>query len=112
MTTEGKQATKQPKFQAKLALEWNLPAMRELTLIGQANYMSEQYIDAQNTQSLSAQTIFDLGARYNSTIADTNVVWRLNVNNVTDEDYWTSTHYATLALGAPRTVMLSATADF
>ncbi|WP_182026292.1 TonB-dependent receptor [Vibrio rotiferianus] len=112
VTTEGKQATKQPKFQAKLALEWNLPAMRDLTLIGQANYMSEQYIDAQNTQSLSAQTIFDLGARYNSTIAETNVVWRLNVNNVTDEDYWTSTHYATLALGAPRTVMLSATADF
>lgn len=109
---EGKQATKQPKFQAKLGLEWNLPAMRELTLIGQANYMSEQYIDPQNTQSLSAQTIFDLGARYNSTIADTNVVWRLNVNNLTDEDYWTSTHYATLALGAPRTVMLSATADF
>lgn len=112
VTTEGKQATKLPDLQAKLALEWNLPVMRQLTLIGQANYMSEQYIDAQNTQSLSAQTIFDLGARYNSTIANQSVIWRLAVNNVTDEAYWTTTHYASLALGAPRTVMLSATADF
>nr|WP_319556620.1 TonB-dependent receptor [uncultured Vibrio sp.] len=112
VTEEGKKATKLPDLQAKLALEWNLPAMRELTLIGQANYMSEQFIDAQNTQSLSAQTIFDLGARYNSRIADTSVIWRLTVNNVLDEDYWTTTHYADLALGAPRTVMLSATADF
>ncbi len=111
-TEEGKKATKLPDLQAKLTLEWNLPAMRDLTLIGQANYMSEQYIDAQNTQSLSAQTIFDLGARYNSKIADTSVIWRVSVNNVLDEDYWTTTHYADLALGAPRTVMLSATADF
>ncbi|MDF5491026.1 TonB-dependent receptor, partial [Vibrio parahaemolyticus] len=112
VTEEGKQATKLPDLQAKLALEWNLPAMRDLTLIGQANYMSEQYIDAQNTQALPAQTILDLGARYNSNIAETSVVWRLSVNNVLDEDYWTTTHYADLALGAPRTVMLSATADF
>ncbi|ELA7356240.1 TonB-dependent receptor [Vibrio alginolyticus] len=112
VTEEGKQATKLPDLQAKLALEWNLPAMRDLTLIGQANYMSEQYIDAQNTQTLPAQTILDLGARYNSKIAETSVVWRLSVNNVLDEDYWTTTHYADLALGAPRTVMLSATADF
>ncbi len=112
VTEEGKQATKLPDLQAKLALEWNLPAMRDLTLIGQANYMSEQYIDAQNTQALPAQTILDLGARYNSKIAETSVVWRLSVNNVLDEDYWTTTHYADLALGASRTVMLSATADF
>ncbi|MYM58162.1 TonB-dependent siderophore receptor [Vibrio sp. OCN044] len=110
--TQGKQAPKVPKVQAKLSLEWNLPTMRELTLIGQAQYMSKQYINEQNTLSVSGETIFDLGARYQSKIAEKNVTWRLAVNNVTDEDYWTTTHYADLALGAPRTVMLSASVDF
>ncbi|MFY2509047.1 TonB-dependent receptor [Vibrio pectenicida] len=111
-TIQGKQATKMPKVQAKLAVEWNIPAMRELTLIGQTKYMSKQYINSQNTLSVSGQTIFDLGARYQSKIAEQDVTWRLAVNNVTDEAYWTTTHYASLALGAPRTVMLSASVDF
>lgn len=109
---EGKKATSVPEFQAKLALEWNVPVLRELTLIGQTNYMSKQYIDKNNERSLPGQTIFDVGARYESAIADQKVTWRLAVKNVANKAYWTSTHYTQMGLGAPRTVMLSATVDF
>lgn len=81
-------------------------------MIGQTNYMSKQYIDKNNARSLPGQTIFDVGARYESAIADQKVTWRLAVKNVANKAYWTSTHYTQMGLGAPRTVMLSATVDF
>ncbi|TCK09276.1 TonB-dependent receptor [Marinobacterium mangrovicola] len=109
---QGNQASGVPEFIGKLGAEWDTPMITGLTLTGNATSVSEQYIDADNEISLPGHTIFDVGARYETRLADQSVTWRLNVKNLTDKAYWAMPHYSSLGLGAPRTVMLSATMDF
>ncbi|MGO3356046.1 MAG: TonB-dependent receptor [Oceanisphaera sp.] len=109
---QGKQATGIPKLQAKLGAEWDLPFVQGLTLTGNASAVSQQYLNEDNSLSLSGRTLYDLGARYNTKMSGYPVTWRLNIENLTNKAYWAKPHYTTLALGAPRTVMLSATVGF
>lgn len=60
----GMQATGVPKFQAKLGVEWDVPAVQGLTLTGNATAVSKQYISADNTLSVPGRVTYDLGARY------------------------------------------------
>lgn len=103
-----------PRFQANLGAEWDLPALPGLTLTSMLVYNSTQYVDQANTQELPAWTRVDLGARYRTKISGTPTVFRLNVYNVFNKNYWTgpAADYGSLYLGAPRTVMLSASFDF
>lgn len=109
---QGKQATGIPKLQAKLGAEWDLPFVQGLTLTGNASAISRQYLNEDNSLSLSGRTLYDLGARYSTKMSGYPVTWRLNIENLTNKAYWAKPHYTTLALGAPRTVMLSATVGF
>ncbi len=106
---QGNQAPGIPKLQAKLGIEWDVPSLAGLSLSGNANAMSKQYIANDNDLSLAGHTIYDIGARYESQVLDQSLTWRVKVKNVTNKAYWTSAHYTSLGLGAPRTVMLSAT---
>ncbi len=57
-----------------------------------------------------------MGARYLTQIADRDVTLRARLDNVTDKNYWASAGGASgagyLVLGAPRTVVVSASVDF
>ncbi|MBV7486413.1 TonB-dependent receptor [Bordetella sp. BOR01] len=103
-----------PRFQANLGAEWDLPALPGLTLTSMLVYNGSQYLDQANTQKLPDWTRLDLGARYHTKIAGTPTVFRLNVFNVFNKNYWTgpATDYGSMYLGAPRTAMLSVTFDF
>jgi iron complex outermembrane receptor protein len=84
-----------------------------LTLTGRVIYTSSQYYDQANTQKLPDWTRFDLGARY--TFERENgkpVTIRADVLNVAGKDYWAQASNYGLALGTPRTFLLSATFDF
>lgn len=109
---QGKQATGLPKWQAKLGAEWDLEAVQGLTLTGNLTSISKQYLSADNTLSVPGYTLVDLGARYRTQLGERSLTWRLSVNNLTNKTYWAKPHYSTLGLGAPRTVMLSATMGF
>lgn len=109
---QGRQATGVPRWQAKLGAEWDVPALRGLTLTANAAVASRQYLSADNTLSVPGRTVFDVGARYAMNVSGRPLTVRLAVNNVTNKAYWAKPHYTSLALGAPRTFYLSATMDF
>lgn len=109
---EGKQATGLPKWQSKLGAEWDLPALRGLTLTANATAASRQYLNADNSLSVPGRTVFDLGARYAIKVSGRPLTLRAAVTNAANKSYWAKPHYSSLALGAPRTFYLSATMDF
>lgn len=111
--TQGNRAVGVPRMQGSINAEWDLPAMRNLTLIGTLFYTGSQFVDQTNDREISSSTIVDLGARYRSVIGGKRVVWRASLRNATGKDYWAgASTWGTLILGAPRTFLLSATVDF
>jgi iron complex outermembrane receptor protein len=110
----GNRANNVPRVQTNIGAEWDLPPVPGLTLTSMLVYNSTQYRDQANTQQLPSWTRVDLGARYATKISGTPTVFRLNVFNVFNKDYWTgsATSYGAMYMGAPRTVMLSASFDF
>jgi len=109
---EGKQATGLPKWQAKLGAEWDTPMVPGMTLMANATVASRQYLNSNNSLSIPGRTVFDVGARYVTKVSGRPLTLRAAVNNVTNKAYWAKPHFTSLGLGAPRTVMLSATMDF
>lgn len=109
---QGKTATGVAKTQAKLGVEWDTPMLEGLTLTANATAVSKQYISADNAISVGGHTLFDIGSRYKTQIANHPISIRGTVNNVTNKAYWGMPQLTSLTLGAPRTFMLSASVDF
>lgn len=113
---DGKDAIGVPEFQANLNLEWDVPAVSGLTVEGRIVHTGSQAVNAANTVSLESFTRLDLGARYSFEAAGKAVTLRARVENLADSDDWVSVggfpgaNY--LVLGAPRTVLVSASVDF
>ena len=84
-----------------------------LTLTAGARYIGKRPLDEANNWSVSAVTLFDAGARYDTELQGYRTVFRLNVDNLADKAYWvTIPTYSYLQQGAPRTVKLSMQLDF
>ena len=109
---QGNQVSGIPKWQSKIGVEWDLSFVQNLTLTANANSVSKQYLGSDNSQSLSAHTILNLGARYTTSVNNTPLTIRANIKNLANKVYWATAHYNSLALGDPRTLMVSATIDF
>lgn len=103
-----------PEAQANLSVEWDTPFVEGLTLVGDVIHTGSMFVDAANTQSIPGWTRIDIGARYSTEIADRPVTFRATVLNLLDDEYWSgvAASYSGLALGAPRTVLVSMTTDF
>jgi len=93
-------------------VEWDVPVVQGLTLTANATSVSKQYISADNSLSVGGRTTYDVGARYATRVADRPVVLRAAINNLTNKAYWGMPQLSSLALGAPRTFMLSASMEF
>lgn len=94
--------------------EWDLPRVQNLTATGRVIRTGSQYVDDANDLKVDPWTRLDLGLRYTMPFNDGNLVWRANVENVTDEAYWASastTGSPTLWQGEPRTFKLSASLE-
>lgn len=102
----GNQVDGVPRRQFSTYLEYSVPQTAFVLSAG-AQYYGSRYVDAGNTVSLPSYTLFDAGVRYTTRIGATRTTFRLNVDNLADKAYWT-TSGGTLLQGAPRTVMLSA----
>ncbi len=102
-----------PSFQANLTAEWDTPFVPGLTLSGTVVHTGSQYVDAGNSQEIPDWTTLDLGVRYKTELVDTPVTVRATVQNVFDTGYWASVNsWGMVAQGAPRTALLSISADF
>ncbi len=115
-TFDGNDVIGVPHRQINAGLEWDVPALRGLTLTGRAIHTSAQFADAANTLELPAWSRFDIGVRYITSVGKQALTLRARVENVTDRSYWASAggypgaNY--LVLAPPRTFVLSGTIDF
>lgn len=111
--TRGNTPVGVPSVQLNLGTEWDTPFAPGLTLVGNVIYTGDQYVDTTNTQEIPSWTRLDLGARYRTTLGDMPIMVRATVQNVFDNDYFSGVaSFRTLSQGAPRTALLSITADF
>ncbi|TXN19666.1 TonB-dependent siderophore receptor [Methylobacterium sp. WL9] len=112
---DGKAAPGVPDTALNLYGEYDLPPWLApgLTVTGRAIYTSSMFYNQANTQSVPDWTRFDAGLRYVFEGANGKpVVMRAVVENIFDDSYWASAARGFLAVGAPRTVIVSATVDF
>lgn len=109
---EGNRAAGVPEAVYRLGLDWDLPWMPQITLSGRVNHISDMYANDTNTLTLPSVTTLGAGAAYRATIADKPVVFRLNVSNLTDENYWLSSNGMFVTNAAGRTFKASVTIDF
>jgi iron complex outermembrane receptor protein len=108
----GKDAIGVPKVNVVLNGEYDVEALRGFTVTGRINAFSGAQANAGNTQSIPGWQTLDVGARYITQVAGKAVTFRGNVINLTDKNYWNSVSRGFITLGAPRTLLLSASVDF
>ncbi|MDR1607196.1 MAG: TonB-dependent receptor [Deltaproteobacteria bacterium] len=89
-----------PKTVFKLYAEYALPFLKGASITGGMFYNGSMYGDNINTDKVPSSVVFDLGARYKTELAGSEVTFRLNVANVADKKYWASGYY----FGPPRTI--------
>ncbi|WP_024929228.1 TonB-dependent receptor [Methylophilus sp. OH31] len=108
----GNTAVGVPDWQVSLGGEWDPVPVPGLTLTSRVIYTSKQYVDQANNLSIPSITRFDIGARYKTVLNATPVTLRANIENLFNRDYWNTSNEGYIYLGMPRTLLLSATADF
>lgn len=115
---EGNDAVGVPEMLANANVEWDIPFLPALTLVGRVVHTGKQAAEATNTLELDSWTRFDVGARYVALIGDTPLTLRFNVDNVANKRYWATAYNAFSAFGTrllqggPRTFKASASIEF
>ncbi len=112
-TLDGKTAAAVPSLEARLVGEWDLPRVAPgLTLTGAVLHSGSAWYDNANTAKVPGWTRVDVGARYAFKMASTPLTARFAIENVGNRDYWVAGYSGGLAVAAPRTVLVSVTAQF
>ena len=111
---DGKNTPGVPELTAVLNLEYDTAAFPGLTLTARAEHVGSQFVRTDNSLNIPAYQLYGLGARYQRTLGDKAFTLRLNINNLLDEDYWsTYTGRSNLLFpGAPRRINLSFSVAF
>ena len=99
-----------PDHTFNVGLDWDTPWVPGLSLNGRVISTSSLYYDAANLLRMPSWTRVDIGARYATRVAGRPVLLRANLENVANKAYWVTSTYVTV--GAPRTLMLSASISF
>ncbi|MFW0743658.1 TonB-dependent siderophore receptor [Aliarcobacter butzleri] len=107
-SNEGKKPTDTASKMAKLYAEYDISAVKGLTLTGGAYYMGESYRDGANTDIISSYTVYDAGLRYKTKLDKYPTTFIMNVANLTDKDYWRNTS----SFGDPRNIAFSMKMEF
>ena len=108
---DGRRAPGVPKAQINLGAEWDV-GLTGLTVTGRVIYTSRENVDPNSDRTIPSWSRLDLGARYAFMIEGKPLVARLNVENVANKNYWASASGYGLSTSAPRTVIVSLSADF
>jgi iron complex outermembrane receptor protein len=106
-----------PKVKGNVLLEYQIPGLRGLVATFDYQFSGTRPGNDSNSFYAAGYNLFDLGARYTSTLFSKVVTWRLAVDNITDRQYWSTVAPSNLTgantgslvahLGTPRTVEAS-----
>jgi iron complex outermembrane recepter protein len=111
-----------PKVKGNTLFEYQIPTVQGLVATFDWQFSGPRAADDANSFFVAGYNLFDLGARYISTVLSKRVTWRLAVDNVADRHYWSTIAPSNLTgantgsllayFGSPRTVLASASMDF
>jgi len=114
--TDGKRVIGVPRFQANLGVDWDMPGVPGLAFDGRVVHTGSSYANDGNTLEVPGWTRLDLGVRYLVALGGKAVTLRARLDNVTNRGYWASVGgypgQGYLVAGGPRSLWLSASADF
>ena len=87
---DGKDAIGVAHFYAVLGAEYDIRPVDGLTATAKVRHTGSQYADSANTKKLDSFTTLDLGLRYRMRLNEdqNTLVWRVGLDNVTNEKYW------------------------
>ncbi|MBS0418792.1 MAG: TonB-dependent siderophore receptor [Proteobacteria bacterium] len=121
-STNGQNYVGAARIKGNTLFEYHIPGLPGLVAVFDYQFSGRRAANDTNTQVAAGYNLFDIGARFTSTIGRLPVTLRVAVNNVTDRAYYstigpsnltgTNTGNLLAHLGAPRTVLASLTTDF
>ena len=122
LTTNDRIYVGAPKVKGNMLFEYKIPSLEGLVATVDYQFSGPRAANDTNSFFVAGYNLFDLGARYNSSILGTSVTWRLAVDNIADRRYWSTVAPSNLTgantgslvahFGSPRTVLASASVDF
>jgi iron complex outermembrane recepter protein len=111
-----------PKVKGNTLFEYHFPTVQGLVASFDWQFSGPRAANDTNSFFVAGYNLFDVGARYTSTILTKSVTWRLAVDNLADKHYWSTVAPSNLTgtntgnllahFGSPRTVLASASIDF
>lgn len=120
-TTNDQRYVGAPKVKGNMLFEYQIPSLAGLVATFDYQFSGTRAGNDTNSFTVSGYNLFDVGARYSAKILGTPVTWRVAVDNVTDQRYWSTISPSNLTgtnsgnllahLGAPRTVLASVAVD-
>ena len=116
-TLAGQRVTNVPRLKASVFADYKVGALPGLAVNALASFESAKTATADGSVELPASWQLDAGLSYPHSIAGQSVLWRVNLENVTDRIYWreaptTSWGGIYLFPSTPRTLRVSATLSF
>ena len=121
-STDDKLYVGAPKVKGNMLAEYRIPTVPGLTATVDYQFTGPRAGNDTNSFTVAGYNLFDLGARYVSTVHTVPVTWRLAVENVADRRYWSTIGPSDLTgantgsllahLGSPRMVLASASMSF
>ncbi|WP_051376886.1 TonB-dependent receptor [Burkholderia sp. WSM2232] len=111
-STEGNRPIGVPAWTVNANIEYDLPQLNGLTLMGRAVWTSPQFLNTANTQEIPSWTRFDVGARYKTQLYKHDTTFKVMVTNLANRSYWSSALGGYLTQAQPRTAWFSVTTDF
>ncbi|MFO3723409.1 TonB-dependent receptor [Pseudomonas sp. HLMP] len=109
---DGNHAVGVPTFQLNASVDWDVPGLDGVSLNARMLRTGGQYADPANNLSLPTWNRFDVGARYRFKVQEKDITLRVNVENLSDKNYWASANGGYLTQGDPRLVKFSGSIDF
>ncbi|QCE33062.1 hypothetical protein FAI41_05330 [Acetobacteraceae bacterium] len=121
--TNNKQIVGVPPWATDFLFDWHPKYLHGVAFNTNIHYNSKRAANVFNTAWASEYVTLDLGVRYSTKLCDHQLVFRGGVNNVTDENYWSSVFSKSSAgavqgasnvavAGAPRTWHITASIYF
>ena len=121
-STDNKIYVGAPKVKGNTLFEYSIPTLPGLVATFDWQFSGPRAADDTNSFYVAGYNLFDLGARYTSSILTKQVTWRLSVDNLTDRPYWSTVAPSNLTgantgsllahFGTPRTLLAAVSIDF
>jgi len=109
---DGNRPSGVPEYQINLFADYEVAAVPGLALNGGVFLTGERFADELNTFTIDGYVRVDLGLRYAFDLGDQRLTARLNVRNVTDENFVEGTAFGSFLFGAPRAAFFSLASEF